>query len=156
MQKIFIFGAILVALFLGLIYIYHAESDIISIQLTGERAIVEPIVNYEKTDMSFGENFYVATFNYKTSDGRKITKERSFTSELLDDIKRNQPVVICYRPDDPENFYFEKFTPSIFLFLFVVLLFHIVAVAFKNALVELRTKRHDDDVSIIATHLERK
>ncbi|MBC7751657.1 MAG: hypothetical protein H7Z73_08040 [Candidatus Saccharibacteria bacterium] len=156
MQKIFILGTILVALFLGLIYIYNVENDLVRIQHTGERAIVEPIADYEQTDSGTGSSFYVATFSFKTSDGRKIIKSRSFPSELVDDIKRNQPIVICYRPNDPENFIFEKFTPSIFLFLFIVLLFHIVAVAFKNALVELKNKRHNDNVRIIASHLERK
>ncbi len=156
MQKALVLGAILAALFLGLIYIYNVESDIIGIQHTGERAIVEPIADYEETDMSIGETIYVGTFHFKTSDGRDITKERSFPSELLDDIKANRPIVICYRPNDPENFFFEKSTPSVFLFLFVVLLFHIIAIALRNALRELKAQRHDNDIRIIATHLERE
>ncbi|MDE2421186.1 MAG: hypothetical protein KGO49_08430 [Gammaproteobacteria bacterium] len=156
MQKVVLLGALLAAIFLGAIYIYSAESDIIRIQYTGERAIVDPIGDYDKTGMSFGEDIYSATFHFKTADGRTIDKERSFPSELIDDIKNNQPIVVCYRPNDPENFFFEKFQPSIFLFLFVILLFHIVAVAFQKALHELKAQRRKDYVSNIATYLERE
>ena len=156
MQKVVILGALLAALFLGAVYIYSAESDIIRIQYTGERAIVEPIADYDKTSMGFGEDFYVATFHFKTADGRTIDKERSFPNELLDDIKNNQPIVVCYRSNDPENFFFEKFQPSILVFLFVILLFHIIAVAFQKALRELKAERRKDYIRNIATHLERE
>ena len=106
--------------------------------------------------MSLGEDLYVATFHFKTANGRSIDKSRSFPSELLDDIKANQPIVVCYKPEDPENFFFEKFQPSIFLFLFVLLLFHIVAIAFKTVLRELRAERRKDYIHNIATHLEEK
>lgn len=156
MQKVILLGVLLAALFLGAVYIYSAESGIIRIQYTGERAIVEPVSDYEKTDMSIGEDIYVATFHFKTADGRTIDKERSFPSELLNDIKNNQPIVVCYRSNDPENFFFEKFQPSIYLFLFVILLFHIIAVAFQKALRELKAERRKDYISNIATHLERE
>lgn len=156
MQKVILLGTLLAALFLGLIYIYNAEISILKIQLTGERAVVEPVGDYEKTNMSLGEDLYVATFHFKTANGRSIDKSRSFPSELLDDIKANQPIVVCYKPEDPENFFFEKFQPSIFLFLFVLLLFHIVAIAFKTVLRELRAERRKDYIHNIATHLEEK
>ena len=65
--------------------------------------MVDPISTYSK-----GKSFYSAQFSFTTDQGEKVSRYRSFPSELLADFESGRPVIVLYDPKKPEDFIFEK------------------------------------------------
>ena len=85
------------------------------IRKAGAVAVVEPVTSYTERRKK-GSTTYSATFNFKTTDGRRITQNHSFNSDVLTDLKSNTPVRVLYDPQNPHEFIFEKQTFSMWIF----------------------------------------
>ena len=98
-----------------LVISYQEYSKMSRIRKAGAVAVVEPVTSYSERRKK-GSTTYSATFNFKTTDGRRITQNHSFNSDVLTDLKSNTPVRVLYDPQNPNEFIFEKQTFSMWIF----------------------------------------
>ncbi len=88
----------------------NQRSEINRIKASGKTAVVQPIDGYTKR-----KSTYTAEFTFVTDKGVTVTKKQSFPEALVKDFEARAPVNVVYNPDNPNEFVFEKETPSWFL-----------------------------------------
>lgn len=103
---------------------FSERSSLAHLKSIGKPAVVDPISNYTKR-----KSGYSAEFTFTTEKGEKITRNRSFPSELVADFEAGRPVSVLYDPSHPQEFVFEKETPSWYM-VFGGIAFAIAALVF--------------------------
>ncbi len=98
-----------------LVISWQEYSELNRVRKIGVTAVVEPITSYTERK-SRGSRTYSATFNFTTAEGRRVTRNHQFDSDVLEDLKKNVPVKVFYDPKNPSEFVFEKQTFSKWIF----------------------------------------
>jgi len=92
-------------------------SELRRMKKIGVAAVVEPITSYTERKSKRSRTLS-ATINFKTTDGRKVSRNHTFDSDVLEDFKNNVPVRVLYDPANPNEFIFEKQSFSMWIFAF--------------------------------------
>lgn len=109
-------GALVVAWFMVSGYI-EDRGELRQVRSAGKSAVVDPITQYTETRRK-GSSTYSADFSFRTEDGRAVKARKSFPSEVLEAMKRGDPVGIHYLPGNPSAFRFDAEKSDTFILLF--------------------------------------
>ena len=135
--KILLLLSVVIAIFFGLISLLNHDLTNLKLRHDGERALIAPIVAYTDSQRDNHETLS-STVQFKTTRGITVKQMTNFPEEIWDDIRLSRTIVVCYDPNSPSNFVFEKETLTLWPWLVLLAIFHGVVLMLKNCLIEAK------------------